>query len=81
MTSSDDQSNDARRDFGRLWGAYAVSAAGSAIGTGALPLVAVLALEVTAFQVSSSRRCPRSRPPPSPSRWVAASSTAASAPS
>ncbi|MEU1536838.1 MFS transporter [Actinacidiphila glaucinigra] len=56
MTSSDDQSDDqsddARRDFGRLWGAYAVSAAGSAIGTGALPLVAVLALEVTAFQVS-----------------------------
>ncbi|WP_329188207.1 hypothetical protein [Actinacidiphila glaucinigra] len=29
-----------------------MSAAGSAIGTGALPLVAVLALEVTTFQVS-----------------------------
>ncbi|WP_431961174.1 MFS transporter [Actinacidiphila sp. bgisy160] len=41
-----------RRDFGRLWGAYAVSAAGSAVGSGALPLVAVLALDVTTFQVS-----------------------------
>lgn len=52
MTSSGDQRDDLRRDFGRLWGAYAVSAAGSAVGAGALPLVAVLALDVTDFQVT-----------------------------
>lgn len=52
MASPDEQVTDARRDFGRLWGAYAVSAAGSAVGSGALPLVAVLALDVTTFQVS-----------------------------
>ncbi|MDX6258773.1 MAG: hypothetical protein QOH84_461, partial [Kribbellaceae bacterium] len=39
-------------DFRRLWTAYAVSAAGSAIGSGALPLVAVLVLDVSTFQVS-----------------------------
>ncbi|MEU1616425.1 MFS transporter [Streptomyces sp. NPDC005722] len=52
MTSSGWQSDGVRRDFGRLWGAYAVSAAGSAVGSGALPLVAVLALDATTFQVS-----------------------------
>ncbi|MEU6174822.1 MFS transporter [Streptantibioticus parmotrematis] len=41
-----------RGDVARLWGAYAVSAAGSAVGMGALPLVALLALRVSAFQVS-----------------------------
>ncbi|WP_241968645.1 MFS transporter [Streptomyces sp. ICBB 8177] len=41
-----------RGDVARLWGAYAVSAAGSAAGMGALPLVALLALRATAFQVS-----------------------------
>ncbi|MFJ3762105.1 MFS transporter [Streptomyces sp. NPDC090080] len=39
-------------DFRRLWGAYAVSAAGSAVGMGALPLIAVLALDSSALQVS-----------------------------
>lgn len=40
------------RDFGRLWGAYGVSAAGSAVAMGALPLVALLVLHSSAFQVS-----------------------------
>ncbi|MFC1431723.1 MFS transporter [Streptacidiphilus sp. N1-3] len=39
-------------DFRRLWGAYTVSAAGSAVGMGALPLVALLVLHSSAFQVS-----------------------------
>ncbi|MET8165853.1 MFS transporter [Streptomyces sp. NPDC005329] len=39
-------------DFRRLWGAYGVSAAGSAVAMGALPLVAVLVLRSSAFQVS-----------------------------
>ncbi|MFJ4002002.1 MFS transporter [Streptomyces sp. NPDC090023] len=41
------------QDFRRLWGAYAVSAAGSAIGMGALPLIALLVLDSSAFQVSA----------------------------
>ncbi|MEU6342889.1 MFS transporter [Streptomyces sp. NPDC046977] len=52
MASRDGQSTYARRDFGRLWAAYAVSAAGSAVGSGALPLVAVVALDAPASQVS-----------------------------
>ncbi|WP_212823499.1 MFS transporter [Catellatospora sp. TT07R-123] len=39
-------------DFRRLWQAYAVSAAGSAIAAGALPLVAVLVLDASAMEVS-----------------------------
>jgi MFS family permease len=39
-------------DFRRLWGAYSVSELGSAVGAGALPLVAVLVLDVSTFQVS-----------------------------
>ncbi len=39
-------------DFRRLWTAFAVSALGSGIGAGALPLVAVLALDASTFQVS-----------------------------
>lgn len=39
-------------DFRRLWAAFAVSATGSAIGTGALPLIAVLVLDVSTLQVS-----------------------------
>ncbi|MER5198652.1 MFS transporter [Streptomyces sp. NPDC002884] len=39
-------------DFRRLWGAYGVSAAGSAVAMGALPLVAVLVLHSSTFQVS-----------------------------
>lgn len=39
-------------DFGRLWGAYSVSEMGSALGAGALPLVAVLVLDVSALQVA-----------------------------
>ncbi|GAA1707725.1 MFS transporter [Kribbella yunnanensis] len=40
------------RDFRRLWFAYAVSALGSGIGYGALPLIAVLVLDVSTLQVS-----------------------------
>ena len=40
------------QDFRRLWTAFTISAAGSAIGSGALPLVAVLVLDVSTFQVS-----------------------------
>ncbi|MGA5291568.1 MFS transporter [Streptomyces pseudogriseolus] len=40
------------QDFRRLWGAYAVSAAGSAVGMGALPLIALVVLGSSAFQVS-----------------------------
>ncbi|GAA3367938.1 MFS transporter [Streptomyces sannanensis] len=40
------------QDFRRLWGAYAVSAAGSAVGMGVLPLIALLVLGSSAFQVS-----------------------------
>jgi MFS family permease len=39
-------------DFRRLWLAYGTSEAGSAVGSGALPLVAVLVLHVPPFQVS-----------------------------
>ncbi|MFI1921503.1 MFS transporter [Streptomyces sp. NPDC020377] len=39
-------------DFRRLWGAYGVSAAGSAVAMGALPLVALLVLHSSAFQVA-----------------------------
>ncbi|MDT6984246.1 MFS transporter [Streptomyces lusitanus] len=40
------------QDFRRLWSAYAISAAGSAVGMGALPLIALLVLDAPAFQVS-----------------------------
>jgi MFS family permease len=40
------------RDFRRLWTAFTVSAVGTAVGSGALALVAVLALDVSTFQVS-----------------------------
>jgi hypothetical protein len=36
----------------RLWTAFTVSAVGSAVGSGALPLAAVLVLDVSTFQVS-----------------------------
>lgn len=39
-------------DFRRLWAAYAISEFGTGIGFGALPLVAVLVLDVSEFQVS-----------------------------
>ncbi|WP_435813011.1 hypothetical protein [Streptomyces rochei] len=39
------------QDFRRLWGAYAVSAVGSAVGMGALPLIALLMRDSSAFQV------------------------------
>ncbi|MFE1027690.1 MFS transporter [Streptomyces sp. NPDC058818] len=44
--------NTLGEDFRRLWAAYAVSAAGSAVGMGALPLIALLVLDSSAFQVS-----------------------------
>lgn len=44
--------NTLGQDFRRLWGAYAVSAAGSAVGMGALPLIALLVLDSSALQVS-----------------------------
>ncbi len=40
-------------DFHRLWGAYSISEIGSALGAGALPLIAVLVLDVSTFQVSA----------------------------
>ena len=40
------------RDFAWLWGAYTVSAAGSALSAGALPLIAVTTLRASALQVS-----------------------------
>ncbi len=40
------------RDFRRLWFAYTASALGSGIGYGALPLIAVLVLDVSTAQVS-----------------------------
>lgn len=39
-------------DFHRLWGAYSISEIGSALGSGALPLVAVMVLHVSTFQVA-----------------------------
>jgi MFS family permease len=39
-------------DFRRLWGAYGVSELGSAVGSGALPLIAILALGASNLQVS-----------------------------
>lgn len=41
------------RQFGWLWAAYAVSAYGSGLGFGALPLIAVLALDAGPAQVSA----------------------------
>ncbi|WP_051366664.1 MFS transporter [Hamadaea tsunoensis] len=41
------------RQFGWLWAAYAVSAYGSGLGFGALPLIAVLVLRVSPAQVSA----------------------------
>lgn len=40
------------RDFRRLWFAFGISAFGSAVGLGALPLIAVLVLDASTFQVS-----------------------------
>lgn len=39
-------------DFRRLWAAYAASEAGTAVGFGAIPLVAILVLHVPVWQVS-----------------------------
>ncbi|WP_327683804.1 MFS transporter [Kitasatospora sp. NBC_00458] len=41
------------RGFGRLWAAYAVSAYGSGLGFGALPLIAVLVLHAGPTEVSA----------------------------
>jgi MFS family permease len=41
------------RQFGWLWAAYAVSAYGSGLGLGALPLIAVLAVHASTAQVSA----------------------------
>jgi MFS family permease len=41
------------RQFGWLWAAYAVSAYGSGLGFGALPLIAVLVLHASPVQVSA----------------------------
>ncbi|HEY4570770.1 MAG TPA: MFS transporter [Kribbella sp.] len=40
------------RDFQRLWVAFTISAVGSAVGLGALPLIAVLVLDSSTLQVS-----------------------------
>lgn len=39
-------------DFRRLWGAFGVSELGSAVGMGALPLIALTVLHVSAWQVT-----------------------------
>ncbi|NEW30230.1 MFS transporter [Nocardia cyriacigeorgica] len=39
-------------DFYRLWGAYTVSQIGTALGAGALPMVAILVLDASNLQVS-----------------------------
>jgi len=39
-------------DFRRLWAAYGVSELGSAVGSGALPLIAIFALDASDLQVS-----------------------------
>lgn len=39
-------------DFSRLWTAYSISEVGSAVGAGALPLIALLVLGVADWQVS-----------------------------
>ncbi|WNI16499.1 MFS transporter [Actinacidiphila sp. ITFR-21] len=44
--------NGLGEDFRRLWAGYAVSAAGSAVGSGALPLIALLTLHASTFRVS-----------------------------
>ncbi|MGK5681408.1 MFS transporter [Actinoplanes sp. URMC 104] len=44
-------------DFRRLWSAYAISEFGTGVGFGALPLVAVLVLDVPEFQVSLLAAC------------------------
>jgi MFS family permease len=41
------------RQFGWLWAAYAISAYGSGLGFGALPLIALLALDASPAQVSA----------------------------
>ncbi|MDG4756179.1 MULTISPECIES: MFS transporter [Micromonospora] len=41
-----------RRDLRRYWSAYGISAIGSGVGAGALPLVAILVLHATDWQVS-----------------------------
>jgi predicted MFS family arabinose efflux permease len=46
------QTKPLSRDFQWLWGAFSVSALGSGIGAGALPIVAVLVLRASAFAVS-----------------------------
>lgn len=46
------QSSKLGPDFYRLWATYSLSELGSAIGTGALPFVAVAVLDVSAFQVT-----------------------------
>ncbi|MEV0830503.1 MFS transporter [Nonomuraea rubra] len=51
------------RDFGRLWGAYATSSLGTWLALDSLPLIAVLALDASAAQLS----------------WMAAASGAAGA--
>ncbi|MFY1658797.1 hypothetical protein [Micromonospora sp. WMMD1274] len=38
-------------DFGRLWGAHSLSELGSAVGAGALPLIAILLLDASSLQV------------------------------
>ena len=40
------------QDFHRLWAAYTVTEVGSAVGAGALPLIAVLVLNVSTLQVT-----------------------------
>src|SRR4051812_43349903 len=40
-------------DFQRLWAAYSISAVGTAVSSGALPLIAITVLHVSVWQVSA----------------------------
>jgi hypothetical protein len=52
-SAGDDVIDDGwRRDFRRRWAAFAASEVGSALGYSALPIVAVLVLDASAFRVS-----------------------------
>ncbi|MDI5963466.1 hypothetical protein [Streptantibioticus silvisoli] len=44
--------NGLGEDLRKLWAGYAVSAAGSAVGSGALPLIALPTLHASTFRVS-----------------------------
>ncbi|MFI8977461.1 MFS transporter [Nocardia asteroides] len=52
MNRAADTSDRLSPDFYRLWGSFTVSQVGSALGAGALPLVAILVIDASDLQVS-----------------------------